>query len=569
MTPIRRFLRSRPTPSGRALPIALIAAIGLLGLLAMAPPAPAEKVQLAPTALDSLPDPNVTIDDEGIHLSLDDAVTIALRRNLGLVIERYNWIQSRHGVLQSLGIYDLALTGGAQYRDTTSPTVATYEDTPVTQETAQSYQLGLSQLIPTGGVAELTTSAFTLNTNRAVNFNPLYQANTDLTLTQPLLRNLGRQATERNILVARARASQSRETVEQQVSQTIETVETAYWDLVAAKNQLGVAQEALQLAKTLHEQNKVRVDVGTLAPLELVQSEAGIASREEDIIRAEAAIGDAADRLRRQLNLDQGKLWDLPIVPDTDPAAKKIDINVDDAIQTALDQRPEIAAELDRLDVLKIDKQYFRNQVLPQLDLVLNYNLSGLSGDVPASIDPITREPMPAISGSFGEAFDQVTARDFEEWRVQLRFAYPLQNRQAREQSTISNLAVEQEMAVLQDLRTQIITEVRTAARAVETAAKQIDSAKVSRELEEKNLDAERKRYENGMSSSFRVLQIQEDLTQARSREVTAVTTYRTALAQYYRSIGRLLEQKGVELDEGSFPKGRRYSLGGLFHRGE
>ena len=173
------------------------------------------------------------------------------------------------------------------------------------------------------------------------------------------------------------------------------------------------------------------------------------------------------------------------------------------------------------------------------------------------------------MSGSYSDAYDQVVDRDFEEWRVQLQFSYPLQNRQRREQKVIADLAVEQEMAVLQDLRTQIITEVRTAARAVETAAKQIDSAKVSRQLEEKNLDAERKRYENGMSSSFRVLQIQEDLTQARSREVTAVTTYRTALARYYRSIGRLLEQKGVELDEGSFPKGSRLGLASLFHRGE
>ncbi len=569
MTPNRRTLLPRPLPRGRALRAAAVLAVGLLGLLSLAGPAPATDVQLSPTALDSLPDPNVTVDDQGIHLTLDDAVTIALRRNLGLVIERYNWIQRRHGVLQSLGIYDLALSGGAQYRDTTSPTVAAYEDTPVTQETAQSYQLGLSQLLPTGGVAELTTSAFTLDTNRAVVLNPLYQATSDLTLTQPLLRNFGRQATERNILVARAQASQSRETVEQEVSKTIQDVESAYWNLVDARNQLGVAQEALDLAKTLHEQNKVRVDVGTLAPLELVQSEAGIASREEDIIRAEAAIGDAADQLRQLLNLDQGRLWEVPIVPETDPAAEKIDIDVDDAIQTALDQRPEISAELDRLQVLQIDKKYFRNQVLPQLDLVLNYNLSGLSGDIPAGIDPTTGAPISATSGSYGDAYTQVANRDFEEWRVQLQVTYPLQNRERREQRQIAELAVEQEMAVLQDLRTQIVTQVRTAARAVETAAKQIDSAKVSRQLEEKNLDAERKRYENGMSSSFRVLQIQEDLTQARSREVTAVTTYRTALASYYNAIGRLLEQKGVELDEGSFPKGSRFGLNAMFHRGE
>jgi len=569
MTPIRRILLPRPMPRVRALRAAALLAIGFLGLLSLAGPAPATDVQLSPTPLDSLPDPSVTIDKDGLHLTLDDAVSIALRRNLGLVIERYNWVQSNHGVLQSLGIYDLMFSGGGQYRDTTSPTVAAYEDTPVTQETAQSFQLNLAQLIPTGGTAELSTSVFTLDTNRAVVVNPLYQATSDLTLTQPLLRNAGRQATERNILVARAQASQSRETVEQEVSQTIQDVEAAYWDLVAARNQLGVAQEALSLAQTLHKQNKVRVDVGTLAPLELVQSEAGIAGREEDIIRAEAAIGDAADRLRQLLNLDQGKLWEIPIVPESDPAADKIDINIDDAIQTALDQRPEIAAELDRLDVLKIDKKYFRNQILPQLDLVLNYNLSGLSGDIPAGVDPTTGEPISAVSGSFSDAYDQVANRDFEEWRIQLQFSYPLQNRQRREQKVIADLAVEQEMAVLQDLRTQIITQVRTAARAVETAAKQIDSAKVSRQLEEKNLDAERKRYENGMSSSFRVLQIQEDLTQARSREVTAVTTYRTALAQYYQAIGRLLEQKGVKLDESAFPKGSRFGFAGMFHHGE
>ncbi|MGD2115520.1 MAG: TolC family protein [Acidobacteriota bacterium] len=567
MTPIRTLLRSRPTPIGRAVLAVLIAGIGLFGVAADG--ARALELDLEPTALDRLPDPGVQVDEEGIHLSLDQAITVALRRNLGLVIERYNWIQSHHGVLQNLGIYDLQLTGGLNYRDTTQPTVAAVEGVPVTQETAESYQLGLTQLVPTGGTLELTTFGFTQDTNsRNVFLNPFYQAGTDLTYTQPLLRNFGTLPTERNILVARAQQTQSMEIVEQQVATTIQEVEIAYWDLVEARNQLVVAQEALRLAQTLHEQNRIRVEVGTLAPLELVQSEAGIAGREEDIIRAEAAIGDAADRLRQLLNLDEGRLWELPIVPETDPESERISVDVNEAIQTALQERPEIASELARIETLEIDTEYFRDQILPQIDLVLNYNLSGLSGDVDEMVDPVTGEITPAQMGGFGDSYEQILDRDFDEWSVQLQFSYPLQNRQRREQKIIADLALEQGLAGLEQLRKQIITEVRTTARGVETAAKQIESARVSRRLEERNLEAERKRYENGMSSSFRVLQIQEDLTQARSREVTAVTTYRTALARYYRAIGRLLEQKGVEIDGGSVAEGRRFGLGGLFRSG-
>jgi len=559
MTPIRRSLLPRPALAGRVLLIALMTAAGLA---ALAPALPAAQLDLRPTSAANLPEPDLEIQEDGLHLSLDQAIAIALKRNLGLVIERYNWIQSHHGVLQSLGIYDLSLFGGGSYRETTQPTVEVTEGVPIIQSTVESYQLGLSQLVPSGGVAELTTSASTIETNSENVFvNPQYRASTDLTFTQPLLRNFGLQATERSILVSRARATESRELVEQRLSATIEDVERAYWSLVEAQNQLVVAQEALSLAKTLHEQNQIRVEVGTLAPLELVQSEAGIAGREEEIIRAEGAIGDAADRLRQLLNLDQGPLWDMAIVPTTDPASDRISVDLGEAIQTALDERPEIAAELASLDALKIDKEYFQAQVRPVLDLVLNYNLAGLAGDTAPVVDPRTGETIPGMDSSLGDAFQQIYNADFDEWRIQLQFSYALQNRERREQKIIADLAVEQGVARLEELRTQIITEVRTAARAVETAAKQIESARVSRELEEKNLDAERKRYENGMSSSFRVLQIQEDLTQARSREVSAITTYRTALAGYYRSIGLLLEQKGVEIDSDSIPRGSRFGF--------
>jgi outer membrane protein TolC len=227
-----------------------------------------------------------------------------------------------------------------------------------------------------------------------------------------------------------------------------------------------------------------------------------------------------------------------------------VPIDLAEAIETALSERPEVASQLYRLEALEIDESFFRNLARPQLDLIVGYGLFGQAGDAPAIRNPDTGEvEQPALEGDLSDVIDDVRSREFDSWSAQLVFSYPLQNRERRAQATIAGLAVDQGLAELERLQRQIVTEVRAAARQVETAAKQIESARISRRLEERNLDAERKRYENGMSSSFVVLQIQEDLTQARSREVSAVTAYRRALAEFYRSVGILLDQKGVDLD--------------------
>lgn len=538
----------RPIAAGNTLVALLLAAV----LLTAAVPVLGQEVQLEPPAHDALDPANLDVGQEGLSLSLDDAVEIALRRNLGLVIERYNWIQAREGILQSLGIYDLGTLATYTLSDSTAPSGQVVEGVGTIESETQSLNLGLRQLIPTGGSIDLTLldTSRTESNNQNLPLNPLYSATSGISYRQPLLRGLGRLATERSIFVAKASSAQATEIVEQQVAQVIEDVEIAYWNLVGARNQLVVAEEALRLADVLHEQNRIRVDVGTLAPLELIQSEAGIANREEDIILAEAAIGDAEDRLRLLLNLEQGEYWDTPIVPVTEPDTARLEIDVEDAVATAFRERPEVAAQAYRIEALDVDRQFFRNLSRPQLDLVLSYGFFGQAGDSPEIRNPVTGEvELPASQGGFSDAVADILEANFESWSAQLTFSYALQNRERRAQATSAALALEQGLAELEQLEQQIRTEVRAAARQVETAAKQIESARVSRQLEERNLDAERKRYENGMSSSFRVLEIQEDLTQARSREVSAVASYRRALATYYRTIGLLLEQKGVELE--------------------
>ncbi len=500
----------------------------------------------AQTHLPSMPQaaasaPQFVISDGAIQLSVDDAVSMALASNLSLVIERYSRAQAEHSIFANLGIYDLRLSVDGLYADNQQATASALQASKFEQ---QQLNLGLSQLFPTGGDLSFGFDNSRSETNLIFqSLNPAFEAGAGFQYVQPLLRNFGRPATERNILVARVRSDISQRAFEELVANTIQQVENAYWNLVEARAQLGVSEESLALAKQLHDQNRVRVDVGTLAPLELVQSEAGIATRDEEIIRSQYAVGNAEDALRRLLNVPQGEDWSRAIVPTSSAETEHVTLDLEEGMRAAAERRPELERLRLAQKTAEIDAEYARNQTLPRLDLTARYGLGGVGGDMR---DPETGEK---ISGGYGDAIDQVTGRDFPSWSLGVAFAVPLQNRTARENKLIADLEVQKAAAITQDLEQQLNTEVRIAARAVETAVKAIDSANVSVRLAEKNLDAEHKRYDNGMSTSFQLLQIQEDLTSARSRQVFAVTAYRRALVEYYRATGRLLDETGIVLD--------------------
>ncbi|HEX6862868.1 MAG TPA: TolC family protein, partial [Thermoanaerobaculia bacterium] len=431
------------------------------------------------------------------------------------------------------------------------------------QTNVQRFNAGFDQLFPTGGNLNLGwTNLRREDDNPFATVNPSIRSGLTFAYNQPLLRDFGRLATEHNLLVARNRSEASREEFERLVVVSVQDVIDAYWNLVGARQQLIVAQESMSLARELHDRNRIQVEVGTMAPLELVQSEAAIAEREEGIITAQSAVGDAEDALRRLLNLPEGPLWAAEIRPATDPTIQHAPIDVAAAIQTALAERPELRFQQLGIEQARIETEFARNQERPTLDLDVSYGFAGLGGDVLVE-DPVTGQ-VRRVPGGFGDALSNITGLDFPGWTAALTFGFPLQNRTARAARAIAEIDLNRAESAMEDARSAIVTEVRGAARRVETAAKQIEAAKASRVFQERNLDAERKRYENGMSTSFQITQIQEDLTQARSREVNSVVNYRIALAEYQRAIGRLLEEEGVAIDDEELPIDRwQFSLRG------
>ncbi len=551
-------------PVQRVLTVTIAALCGALTLPAASTSPAAAQVRVGSTWITRPVVPDLDIADRQLRLDLDEAIAIALQNNLGLLVQRYQRSQSLFRINQEYGMYDLVLGVNGNVNSDSRPSASQLDGATVTQNETITANVELRQPISTGGDFTIDFQNSRSESNsRFSDINPSLRSSLTFAFNQPLLRNRGKKITERNLAVARLSSDISLEDLEVQVVDTVQTVANGYWALVEGLEQFKVAEESLALAEELHEMNRIQIEVGTLAPLELVQSEAGIATREEEIIRVQAQIQDAADELRRLLNLDEASFWDLEIVPTTSPEIARVVIDLEASLSWALDRRAEIDRQEHQIASLVIDSEFLRNQGRPDLNLSVSYGRNALGGErmtcerpgEPSIADLFSPCPEEYIQtdsldyfSTLGQFYSGILGQVFEGWNVGLNFSKPLQNRSARAQSRIAELALDQGRLELQDVMLSIRTEVRTAARSVETAGKQIDSARVSRELAEKNLDAAQKRYENGLWTSFQVLEIQEDLTAARSREVEAITGYRRALLAYFKAIGMLLDQKGIEL---------------------
>jgi outer membrane protein TolC len=500
----------------------------------------------APGSGDLVQELGLVVEEDKLDLTLEQAIALALDRNLTLVVQRYQRSQAIRGIEQNRGVYDFNVEATGGTSENTSPQSSALQATggaPLVTE-GQQTNITLSQLTRLGGTAQIFfNNSRGASSDRTEFFNPSYRIDFDVQYNQPLLSGFGREVTERNLIVARTNAAISREDFQTQVETVIQQTSDGYWNLVESLEQLKVAEESLSLAEDLHRMNQIQVEVGTMAPLEVVTSEARVAARRQDIIRFRAQVEDNADALRRLANLDQ--LWDVQLAPVTDPEAVHVPIDLGEAVRTALEFRPDVRRRRLENETLELDARVARNLKKPRLDLSARFGYNALDGNLR---DRDTGEIL--ALGDYFNALDQITSTQFNGWQLGFTFAYPLQNRDARAQSAIADLAAVQGEVVLDDLELQILTEVRSAARAVRTAIDQIESAKVSRRLAERNLEAEQKRYENGLATTFQVLEIQEDLSEARRIEVSAVIQYRRAETAYFRAIGKLLEEVGVVLSD-------------------
>jgi outer membrane protein TolC len=479
-----------------------------------------------------------------VSLSLNQAISLALANNQDLNVTVNTAESFQFALFQTRGIYDPLISAQLTRSHSEQPATSTLTGAAVNTTDSTDARAQLSQLAPTGGIFSLGFTGNRITNNSSFNIvNPSYGSSLTLSMNQPLLRNFGPKVTNWQISIARNTRDSSYQDFVRSAQGVINAVEQSYWDLVYALQNLEVKKESLRIAQDLNRITKIKIDVGSLAPIEITQTEVGIATAEQDIITAEGLIGDAQDRLQRQLNVDPTR-WFASVVPTDAVQTEDVKIQLDDGMKTALTRRPEILSLAYAVDSDRIRYDYYANQVLPALNLVGSYGNPGIGG---TTHDPNTGAIL--STGNFGDAFQQVIDRKFKNWSIGLNFSYPILNRAARGAYGVAKYQWESDKYRLTTTQQNVVVEVRAAARAIDTARRSIVAAQKGRELAERNLDAGKKKFDNGMATSFEVTQIQRDLSVARTAELQALAIYRKAVAAYHFATADNLDWKGVQIE--------------------
>jgi len=473
-----------------------------------------------------------------LRLSLEEAVARTLENNTDIAVERYNPQSSAEQVREVLGAYDLFLDSTIGKRSQTDPARNAFSGGDKVNTGTWTYNLGASKLLGTGGTVALAFDNNRTSTNNVFStFNPSFGSSLSASLSQPLLRNFRIDDSRRSLRLAKKNKEISDVQFRQTVINTVASIKQLYYDLIFAMDNLEVARKSLSLAQKLLDENQIKVRVGTLAPLDVVAAESEVASRDEGVIVAESALGDAQDNIRRVIfPRNDPASWAVRIVPTDRPTYESapVSVDVDAAIRNALENRTDVVAARKNIENAETGIQFSRNQTLPGLDLVASYGGVGLGGTGLVR-DGFGGPVIEEIPGGFGDALSGVFARDFPTWSVGVNFSYPIPNRSARAAAARARISRDQAQASLARLEMQVIAEVRSAARAVETDVKRVAATRAARVLQERRLDAEQKKFAAGMSTSFLVTQAQRDLAVAEASEIQAISDYRKDVVIFER----------------------------------
>lgn len=573
-------------------------------------------LDVAPVNMANSPRLEELIRGGNLYLSLQDAIALALENNLDIELQRYgpqiaqaSLLRAKAGGLlrgvpptlqqgpasvqsQVIGGQTGGVGQGAQIRGTggadTGGTIITATGTAfqnLDPVFISSYSAGhrtrpQSNTITTGTTAltfdsqswnQAITQGFITGTsvsfgwnsdwfrsnNIRSDINPSFASNFQLQITQRLMQGFGIAVNNRNIVVARNNVRVSDLQFKLQVITTVAAIVNLYWDLVAFNEDLKVKQQALALAKKLYEDNKKQVEIGTLAPIEIVSAEAQVARRQQELTQAESALLQQETVIKNALSrtgvasptVSNARIipTDRIRIPDVEPV-----VPIQDLVDTALAKRPDLEQSRINIDNAQIGLKGTKSQLLPSLDVNATFANNALSGSVntiPGSaIDPRLVDAF--FTGGYGTSLSQLFRRNFPDYAIGFQLNIPLRNRSARADMAIDLLNIRQAELNLRRNINQLRVDVENAVIAIKNARARWEAARQERVLQEQTLDAEQKKYALGASTVFFVIQYQRDLAQAQSNEVASLADYAKSRVDLERVTGEVIENYNINIDE-------------------
>lgn len=395
---------------------------------------------------------------------------------------------------------------------------------------------GVRQRLPWGsGTWSISwdTSRTTTN-NPLTSFDPTLQSGFELAFSQPLLRDRKVDSARYQYAIARRNQGSSDLLFREAVVQTVAAVKQAYWTLKATRANVNVQQQSLDLARELARENKVRVDAGHIPPIDLVQAEAEVAQRRENLIRAHTLADDAEDALRRLIvNADDREFWKLRLEPVEDLSVIAALPDIDAAVAAALDQRYDIARAGRDLANTQTTIEFLDNQRLPDVRLETSYRGNGLAGTQFLRGGGFPGSIIGTRNRGFGDALGQVFSDDYPTWSLGVTVSYPIGR--SFEEANLARARVERRQTThrIASLRIEAAETVRRAGRQVRSTAERIEAARAGASLAQERLDAEQKRFGVGLSTTFLVTQAQRDLLEAQVNLLQTSLDFESALVNF------------------------------------
>ncbi|MDQ3348609.1 MAG: TolC family protein [Acidobacteriota bacterium] len=475
-----------------------------------------------------------------VNLSIEEAVQRGAEKNIDIAVARITPQLTDFTIAGLEASYRLNLTSStSNQRNTRLPNLTTQGILTPTTSTLTSWSGGIAQNLWKGGGNYALNWTNTRNDSPSlVNLrNPTLQSGLSGSLTQPLMRGFRIDATRAAIRTNRLSQQNDEIGLTATTSSTQASVRNAYWDLVFAIQAVEAAQNSFDLAARLVQDNQSRVEIGTLAPIDIVTAQAEQATRRQALVQAQATVRTNELSLKRLIvSGTDDPLWTSSLNPVDRPPTTPEPINLEAAVTRALATRTDLQQSKNNLQISDINLQNQVDATRPQLNLVANYGLNGIGGTIfqRSGVDPVTGGPSTTtVPSGYLDALRNIVRLDAPVWTVGVNFAYPL-GRSAQEATVErSKLSLRQTEANLKALELQIATEVTNAALTVQSSLESVQASAVASELSQKRLEAAQSKMDVGMATNYEVVQAQRDFVEARNNELRATLNYRKALVNF------------------------------------
>jgi outer membrane protein len=500
-----------------------------------------------------------------LTLSMNDAIRKALQNNNDIEVARDD-VRFAETQLRSLyGVYDPIFSVTPQIIKNVTPQTSTFLGgggaAGTTSVTTINVSPSLTKSFEKGGGTYTLSFANSRTSTSSVNssLSPFYSSNLSLQFTQPLLRNRSIDASRHAIKVQKKRLEQSDSDFRQRTIAIISQVQAAYWNLVFALRNQQNQLESLNLSRQNMQNIEAQISAGAKAPLDRAQVQTDIATRETNLFIATQNVSVAENTLKQLMLRDPlAPEWSAQITPTDTPSFDLQPVDLNTSLLEARKNRPELRRLNLQQEITGIDIRYYKNQTKPQVDLTGTVATTGLAGTacVPNPADPFDRcSPPPAnLIGGFGRDLRNLAGLNTYNVTVGAAISFPIKNTTAEANLAGARIQQQQLQASYRSQDQAIEMDVRNAAQAVDTAQKRVVASRAARESAEQQLSGEQKLYEVGRSTTFLLLQRQNELTTARTNELQAQTDYNKALADLQRATASTLRMNNVVVQDPTKP---------------